>query len=92
MRLVDDQRDLWDNPTMSTAKMDSKRRIVLPSGQPGDLFEIQEQGDGRFVVIRLQRPELPEPMSREACLRAMDEAPLRLSMSWDQLREWTREP
>lgn len=77
---------------MSTAKVDSKRRIVLPSGQPGDIFDIQQEADGRFLLVRLERPEPAKSMSREECIEAMQKYPLRPSMSWEQLRELTREP
>ncbi len=77
---------------MSTSKMDSKKRIVLPGGQPGDVFDIQQQDNGRYLLVRLERPESREHMSREACLDAIDAAPLRPAMSWEQLRQLTREP
>ena len=77
---------------MSTSTVDSKKRIVLPHGRPGEVFDIQQQNDERLILVRLTKPEAPYPMSREACLEAMREAPLRSTMSWDRLRELTREP
>lgn len=77
---------------MATTTADAKKRIVLPSAKPGDVFEVQEAGDGRFVVVRLQRPSPPRQMSRAQCLRAIAAAPLRLRMTWDELRTQTREP
>lgn len=77
---------------MSTSKVDTKKRIVLPNGRPGEVFDIQQEADGRYRLVRLEKPELPERVSRTACLKAMREAPLRLTMTWDQLREKTREP
>ena len=77
---------------MSTSTVDSKKRIVLPSGRPGDVFDIQEQADGRFLLVRLEKPKPAEPMSRETCLRAMRSAPLRPKMTWEELRELTRKP
>lgn len=74
-----------------TAKADAKRRVVLPGSQPGDVYDVQRQGQGVYVLVRLQRPE-PGRMSREACLRAMDAAPLRPKMSWEELAALTREP
>jgi len=82
----------WDNPTMGTSKVDSKKRIVLPNGRPGDVFDIQEQAEGRFLLVRLEKPERSERMSRQACLEAMNLAPLRQTMSWEELRRLTREP
>jgi hypothetical protein len=75
-----------------TSKADAKRRIVLPEAEPGDVFDIQKQRDGTYLVVKLQRPEPRGKLSREECRRAMAAAPLRLSMSWDELRSLTREP
>lgn len=83
---------LWDNPTMSTFKVDTKKRIVLPNGRPGDVFDIQQQADGRFLLIKLEKPERTERMTRKACMEAMRKAPLRPTMPWERLRELTREP
>lgn len=76
---------------MSTSKVDSKKRIVLPNGRPGDVFDIQQQADGRFLLVRLEKPERSEPMSKQECLEAMNRAPLRLTMTWEELRKLTRE-
>jgi len=82
----------WDNPTMGTSKVDSKKRIVLPTGRPGDVFDIQQQAEGRFLLIRLEKPERPEQMSKRECLEAMNRAPLRPTMSWEELKDRTRKP
>ncbi len=83
---------MWDNPTMSTYKVDTKKRIVLSACRPGDVFDIQQQAEGRFLLIRLEKPERAERMSRRACMEAMRKAPLRPTMTWEKLRELTREP
>jgi hypothetical protein len=78
---------------MAASRVDAKKRIVLPNGRPGDVFEIQQQGDGRFLLIRLEKPpEPPARMSRHACLEAMRRSPLRPTMGWQELRALTREP
>lgn len=83
----------WDYPTMAISIMDAKKRIVLPEGRPGDVFDIQKQGEGRFVLVRLEKPEkTARRMSRKACLEAMRNAPLRPAMAWEELRKLTREP
>ena len=51
---------------MSTRKVDAKKRIVLPGGQPGDIFDIQQQAEGRYLLIRLENPEHAERMSKKA--------------------------
>jgi hypothetical protein len=83
---------MWDIPTMSTFKVDTKKRIVLPGGRPGDVFDIQQQAEGRFLLIRLEKPERADRMSKKACVEAMRKAPLRPTMRWEKLREMTREP
>jgi bifunctional DNA-binding transcriptional regulator/antitoxin component of YhaV-PrlF toxin-antitoxin module len=77
---------------MSTSKVDSKKRIVLPHSKPGDVFEIQQQAEGRLLLVRLEKPVPAERMSRKACLDAMQNAPLRPTIPWDRLRQLTREP
>jgi hypothetical protein len=75
-----------------TTKADAKRRVVLPGAEPGEVYDVQRRGDGEYLLVKLQRPEPKGNPSREECLRAMDAAPLRPSMSWEQLRSLTREP
>lgn len=76
--------------TISTA--DAKRRVVLPAAKPGDVFDIQSQGEGRLLLVRLERPK-PEPgMSLDRSLEAIAATPLRPKMTWDALKSFTREP
>ena len=83
---------MWDNPTMSTSRLDSKKRLVLPDGQPGDVFDIQRQEDGRYLLVRLEKPEPSAGLSKEACLDAMANSPLEPTMTWEELRDLTRKP
>jgi len=92
LSILDTISGMWDKPTVSTSTVDSKKRIVLPNGRPGDVFDIQQQAEGRFLLIRLEKPERAERMSRRACMEAMRKAPLRPTMRWEKLRELTREP
>jgi len=77
---------------MSAATVDSKRRIILPGGRPGDIFDIQQQADGRFLLIRLEKPERAQRLSKQECMEAMRNAPLLPTMTWEKLRELTRKP
>jgi hypothetical protein len=72
--------------------LDSKKRIVLPIANPGDVFDIQRQGDGHFVLLRLARPEPKVRLTRDECLQAIESSPLHPKMDWTALRELTREP
>jgi len=77
---------------MSTQELDSKKRIVLPEGQPGELFEIQPQGEGRFLLVRVGQPPVRRKLTREECREAIRNSPLTFDMTWEELREITREP
>ena len=77
---------------MSTTRADAKKRVVIPGARPGDVFDVQRQGDERYALVRLQRPDATAVKSHAACLEAMSRSPLRLRLSWEQLRDVTREP
>ncbi len=77
---------------MSTSRVDSKKRVVLPLGTPGEVYDVQRQSEGRLLLVRLERPQRGKRISKKACLAAMRKAPLRLRMGWEQLRQTTREP
>ncbi len=75
-----------------TTKADAKKRVVLPAAKPGDVFDIEDHGDGRFTLVRLAHPVEKPRLTRKQCLRAIADAPLHLNMDWETLRELTREP
>ncbi len=77
---------------MKAVRADIKRRVVIPGAKPGDVFDVQRQGDERFVLVRLHRASEAPEMSREACLEAMDRSPLNMALPWERLRRITREP
>lgn len=75
-----------------TTTADNKKRVVLPAARPGDVFGVRSEGEGRFLLVRLVRPEPKAKKSRSRCLRAIPAAPLRPTMEWQTLRKLTREP
>ncbi len=75
-----------------TVTADAKKRVIIGRAHPGDVFDVQEQGEGRFLLVRLEKPDPPENISHSACLRAIEENPLGIELSWDELRRITREP
>jgi len=77
---------------MAISKADAKRRVVLPAASPGDVFDIQSQGEGRLLLVRLEHPKAGPGMSMDLCLDAIAAAPLRPKMTWDSLKAVTREP
>jgi hypothetical protein len=77
---------------MAISTADTKRRVVLPAAKPGDVFDIQSQGEGRLLLVRLERPKSAPGLSKERCLEAIAAAPLQPTMTWDSLKAVTREP
>ena len=77
---------------MTAVRADAKKRIVIPGARPGDVFDVQCEGDERYVLVRLHRPEDTPGTSRVACLDAMAQAPLTPALTWGQLRHLTRDP
>lgn len=77
---------------MAISTVDAKQRVVLPAAKPGDVFDIQSQGEGRLLLVRLERPKPGSGMSMKSCLEAIAAAPLRPKMNWDSLKATTREP
>jgi bifunctional DNA-binding transcriptional regulator/antitoxin component of YhaV-PrlF toxin-antitoxin module len=77
---------------MAISTVDAKRRVVLPAAKPGDVFDIQSQGEGRLLLVRLERPEPGPGLSMAHSLEAIAAAPLRLTMTWGSLKALTREP
>jgi hypothetical protein len=77
---------------MAISTADAKRRVVLPAAKPGDVFDIQSQGEDRLLLVRLERPKPASGMSMARCLEAIAAAPLRPRMTWDSLKTLTREP
>ena len=76
---------------MAISTADKKKRVVIPAAQPGDVFDVHLQGEGRVLLVRLIRPQPKARMSRAECLRAMAAAPLRPEIDWKALRKLTRE-
>jgi hypothetical protein len=77
---------------MSTTVVDAKKRVVLRPGRPGEVYDVQCQGPGRLLLVRLDHPREPGAMDRRGCIEAMANAPLRPTMAWEELRQLTREP
>ncbi len=77
---------------MAISIADAKKRVVLPTAKPGDVFDIQAQGEGRLLLVRLEHPVPALDMTEDRCLEALASAPLRPKVSWEALKAITREP
>jgi hypothetical protein len=88
---LQEKETMWDAPTM-TVKADSKKRVVLPNAHPSDVFVCEDQGNGHFHLARLNVPTPPKKMTRAQVGKAIANSKLKFDMTWDEMREWTREP
>ena len=69
-----------------------KVSVVLPGARPGDVFDYEEQANGQFLLVRLQRPKAARKMSPEQVRTAIRKSKLKFDLTWEELRAWTREP
>lgn len=82
----------WDYPTV-TVIADSKRRVVMPGARPGDVFACEDEGNGHFLLVRLNKPAPPKKkMSRAEIRKAIANSKMKFDMSWEELRQVTRQP
>jgi hypothetical protein len=50
---------LWDYPAV-TVIADSRRRVIVPGARPGGVFACEDEGNGHFLLVRLNKPALPK--------------------------------
>jgi len=78
-----------------TVIADSKKRVIVPGAKPGDVFTCERQSENHFLLVRLSAPPpllKAKKMTRAQIRRALKNSKLKFDMTWDQLREVTREP
>ena len=75
-----------------TVIADSKRRVAVPSARPGDVFDFEDEGNGHFRLVRLCKPAPKKKKTRAEVLASIKASKMKFDMSWDELREMTREP
>ena len=89
--MLDGALNGWEFPTMKICRLDSKKRLVLPDGKPGDWMVVEEAEAGTYILKRMEIPK-PRRKSVAATRSAVTKAPLRMRMDWEELRKLTREP
>jgi hypothetical protein len=75
-----------------TVIADSKKRVVMPGARPGDVFACEDEGNGHFRLVRLNKPAPPKKMTRAEVSAAIKSSKMKPMMTWDELRALTREP
>ncbi len=76
---------------MSTVTTDQKRRIPLPEARPGDVFDVRTTPEGNYVLEKLVRQPSRGQRSAAEVRAAMEAEPLEPRVSWEELRQQTRE-
>jgi hypothetical protein len=82
--------EVWDNPTM-TVTADAKKRVALPGAAPGDVFAYEKIGN-QVVLRRVYRKVRQKRLTKAQALKAIRSWKFKPAMTWEKLREITREP
>lgn len=75
---------------MSTIIADQKKRVVLPDARPGDVFAVNQDPAGRWILVRLLPEKLKRRLQAKQVANAMRASPLQPTLSWRQLKRATR--
>jgi len=75
-----------------TVTADNKRRVVMPGARPGDVFACEDEGNGHFLLVRLNKPAPPGGKTRADVRTAIKASKLKFDVTWNELRKMTREP
>lgn len=76
---------------MKIAIVDAKRRLTLPGARPGDAYVIHAPAPGNYELAKVI-PAVRQKRTAEQVDALLDSAALTPKMSWEQLRQLTREP
>jgi hypothetical protein len=69
--------------------VDEHKRVILPQAKPGDVFEVEARSDGAILLTRVEQRQKP---TREQVQKALDNWSAKTDMTWEELRQMTREP
>jgi len=77
---------------MTTVTSDEKQRVRLGDIGPEEVFQVTRPDPDHWLLTRLHSPAALKRMTRSEVKRALHEHPLRMKMTWEELRAMTREP
>jgi hypothetical protein len=55
---------LWEIPRMVTAKADNRQRIRIPDIKPGQVFAVENQGNGVIRLTEVKPVDLKRPPTK----------------------------
>jgi hypothetical protein len=73
------------------ATVDDQRRLVLPQAEPGEVFQIESQADGKILLIPVSLAGSHKKPTREEIRRALDNVSAKCDMTWEEIRAMTRD-
>jgi len=76
---------------MNAVKVDAAKRIRLPVLRPGDYYEPEYNGLEVIMLHRVPEPKRKVLMTKAQALAAIERSRLKFTVSWDELRQETRE-
>jgi hypothetical protein len=82
---------MWELPTMKITTIDAKRRLVLLGAKPGETYAVWQAEPGRYELTKVIPAPKPKPTPEELDA-LLESAALTPKMSWEELRNLTREP
>ncbi len=75
---------------MKTVTTDRKRRVVVPNAEPGEVYQVREIEPGHLELTKL----IPAPRAAKRAdelKKLLQQESLTPAMSWESLKETTRE-
>lgn len=73
-----------------TITADSQQRAVLPFAKPGETFECEQRDENHITLVR--RPAPAKKKTPAEIRQAILNSKMKFDMTWDELRQLTREP
>lgn len=68
-------RIVWENPIMKVARVDDRRRILIPELKPGQAFTWENNGNGQITLLEVRpAPKQPRKVSILDGLKPMTDA------------------
>jgi len=74
-----------------TLTADTKKRVIIPSAAPGDVFTCEQTEQG-VLLRRIYRQAPQKKLTKAQALKAIRGSKFKPAMSWEKLRKLTREP
>jgi len=73
---------------------DDKKRIRIPAVHPRDVYHPETLTRDLIVLRRIEppKPKIKKRMTAAEIGRAIENSPLKVNISYDELRKLTREP